>query len=588
MYKPYNQNQYFIVNGLRIYGLSLKGFFSPACFFIKKTVPLPPNYFTMEIVKLIKSGIRNPGRNILVIAILVCASVFTISHAQTITGGTLSIGADAVVTSNNDMVIQTGGTLNVQGTLILKQNLTNGNSTPNSLGTGLIELSGTTTQTVSGQNIFQNLRINNAAGITVTGNTRVNGAFNLKNGIVSIASSNLLLGPAATDSGGSAAAMVVVTGTGEFRKEFSAPGSFTFLVGDTTGTAGYSPVAVNFTGGTFGTDNYLGVSLKNLPDPDPNIASGNYLNRYWTLSSYAITGAVSCGLTFNFLNDDVHGTKENLFCVKTSPALETYNAASGNQLTATVTGFSRFTGADGALQAGLKAYLQGPYDNVTGHNMSNTLATTLPLGDRSVLTNFPSNQPYNGTPWNYAGTENITGPLPANVVDWVLVELRQGTSADNATNATVFARRAGFLKQDGSIVDLDGVSPLKFYHASLTQNLYPVIRHRNHMAIKASTAVIKDGTGTYGYDYSTGSGKVWGDIAGTKQIDTSPVRWGMFAADANADNNIFTNDYNDYYVPNFFQSNQYLPADFNLDNKVYTNDYNDYYVPNFFMSNPLP
>ncbi len=542
----------------------------------------------MKIIKLVKSGTRKPDRNFLVIVILVCASIFTISHSQTLSGGILSIGADAIVTSNNDMMIQTGGTLNVQGTLILKQNLTNGNSTPNSLGTGLIELSGTTTQTVSGQNIFQNLRVNNAAGITVTGNTRVNGALNLKNGIVSIASSNLLLGPAATDSGGSTAAMVVATGTGEFRKEFSGPGSFTFLVGDTTGTAGYSPVAVNFTSGTFGTDNYLGVSLKNLPDPDPNIASGNYLNRYWTLNSYAITGIVSCGLTFNFLNDDVNGIKENLFCVKTSPVLETYNAASGNQLTATVTGFSRFTGADAALQAGLKAYLQGPYDNVTGHNMSNTLATTLPLGDRSVLTNFPSNQPYNGTPWNYTGTENITGPLPANVVDWVLVELRHAGSAASATSSTVFAQRAGFLLKDGSIVDLDGVSPLKFYHASFTQNLYPVIRHRNHMAIMATTGVMKDGTGTYAYDYSSGSGQVWGGIAGVKQIDTAPVRWGMIAADANADNHIWANDYNDYYVPTFFQSNQYLPADFDMDRNVWANDYNDFYVPNFFISNLLP
>ena len=542
----------------------------------------------MKIIKLITSGIRKPDRHFLVIVILVCASVFTISHAQTISGGILSIGADAVVTSNNDMMIQTGGTLNVQGTLILKKSLTNGNSTPNSLGSGLIELSGTTTQTVSGQNIFQNLRVNNTAGITVTGNTRVNGALNLKNGIVSIASSNLLLGPAATDSGGSVTAMVIATGTGEFRKEFSAPGSFTFLVGDTTGAAEYSPVAVNFTDGTFGTDNYLGVSLKNLPDPDPNIASGNYLNRYWTLNNYNITGTISCGLTFNFLDADVNvgGTKANLFCVETSSVLQTYNSVSGNQLTATVTGFSRFTGADAALQGNFKAYLQGPYDNITNHNMTNTLATTLPLGDRSVLTNFPSNQPYNIAPWSYTGTESVI-TLPANVVDWVLVELRQADIASHATNATVFARRAGFILKDGSIVDPDG-TPMRFYHAAVTQSLFPVIRHRNHMAIMASTGVLKDGTGTYAYDYSSGSGKVYGGAFGMKQIDTSisPVRWGMIAADANADNHIWTSDY-DVYGTTYFISSKYLPADFNLDAHVWTSDY-DFYGQNFFITNPLP
>jgi len=499
----------------------------------------------------------------------------------------MAINPGTVVSSDNPLSVMSGGILDVQGTLILKKNLDNQTSSSTDLGTGVIELSGTTPQTISGQNTIGKLRINNAAGVVIAGNTKVNDSLKIINGLVTLGSYNLLLGPSALCSTGSSSAMVVAEGTGELRKEFSTtpsfPLNFTYPVGDNTGTAEYTPVTVNFTSGTFGTGNYLGVNLKNLPDPDPGLASGNYLSRYWTLDSNAISGTVSCGVTFNFTDADVTGTKTSLFCVKSSPVLETFNGVSGNQLTGTVSGFSRFTGADAALQASLKVFLQGPY-NTTDDHMTDSLTAKLPLGDRSVLTNFPSNQPYNGAPWNYPGTESVTS-LPANVVDWVLVELRQAATAVNAIDS--MSLRAGFLKQDGTIVDLDG-TPLKFYHTQITSNLYPVVRHRNHMAIMANNAVAKDGSGTYVYDFSTGSGQVYGGVAGMKQIDTSPVRWGMVAGDANADNAVYNNDYANYYMTSFNYVNQYRPADFNLDMNVYNNDYSNFYIPNFNTFNPLP
>ena len=542
----------------------------------------------MKITNFFNTVITKPGVMILQAGLVFCLPGTPVIQAQTITTGThLVVGSGSVVSSNNTLSVQSGGTLDVQGTLILKQNLVNQNSSATSLGNGLIELSGSTTQVVSGQNIIQDLRINNTSGgVTISGDTRVNGVLKLKSGVVTLGSNNLLLGPAASDSGGSVASMVDVTGTGEFRKEFASASSFTYPVGNQAGTPQYTPVTASFTGGTFPGGNYLGVTLKNLPDPNTSVASGNYLNRYWNLNNYTIAGTISCGLIFNFPDADVVGTKANLYCVNTSPILQTYNPVSGNQLTGTVSSFGRFTGADFAMQANFKAFLQGPYDFNVNHNMSNTLATGLPLGDRSVLTNFPSNQPYNGTPWSYTGTESVVA-LPANVIDWVLIELRHAATASAASSGTIFARRAAFLLKDGTIVDLDG-SPLKFYHASFTQNLYPVIRHRNHMAIMAANAVTKDGTGNFTYDFSSGSSQVYGGTAGLKQVETSPARWAMVAGDANADNNIWNNDYVNYYVPLFYLSNQYLSADFNMDLNVWNNDYVNYYVPNFYLSNPLP
>jgi len=241
------------------------------------------------------------------------------------------------------------GDLDNQGTIILKGNLVNQNTSPADLGTGTIEFSGTTAQTISGQNEFGILRIANTAGVTIiSGDQKINNSLNLKNGLLKLENNNLLLGIPAIDSGGSVSSMVVATGTGELRKGFPAspsfPVDFTFPVGDADGTAEYSPVAVHFTAGTFPAGNYLGINLKNLRDPSLN--TDNYLDRYWKFNNNNISG-LSCTVTFNFTEADVHGIKDDLYFLKTDPALEYYDKYSaGNQLTGTVTSFSRFTGSN--------------------------------------------------------------------------------------------------------------------------------------------------------------------------------------------------------------------------------------------------
>jgi PKD repeat protein len=109
----------------------------------------------------------------------------------------------------------------------------------------------------------------------------------------------------------------------------------------------------------------------------------------------------------------------------------------------------------------LKTMLEGAFN---GSNM-NTYLTS--------LTDFPLLQPYSGTPWSYMGTENVES-IPSNVVDWVLVELRDATDAANATTGTRIARQAGFVLNDGLIVSADG-SSLMFFSASVINNLFAVV-----------------------------------------------------------------------------------------------------------------
>jgi hypothetical protein len=113
--------------------------------------------------------------------------------------------------------------------------------------------------------------------------------------------------------------MIIVTGTGELRKEFPSgfTGIFSYPVGDDTGAPEYSPVTLNFTGGNFAEGNYVGVTLKNQKYPDPTI-TGNFLNRYWTITQSGVTNFF-CNASFKYVIEDVTGTESVISCTKVDP-----------------------------------------------------------------------------------------------------------------------------------------------------------------------------------------------------------------------------------------------------------------------------
>ncbi|MCK9421452.1 MAG: T9SS type A sorting domain-containing protein [Bacteroidales bacterium] len=287
---------------------------------------------------------------ILAIPLLLSMAISTAMADNVISSGTtFKVLSGTTVFSSEGLVIKSGATLDNAGTLILKKNLANENVTPNSLGSGTAEFSGTVNQTIGGQNIIQNLTVNNVTGVTIGDNTTVNGVLNLTNGTITLGSDNLLLGQLASIAGTpSASNMIIVTETGQLRKEFQSgfTGSFTFPVGDDNGTSEYSPVTLNFTGGSFAAGNYVGVSLKNEKYPDDNI-TGNYLKRYWTITQSGITG-FTCNATFQYVTEDVTGNENVISCTKVNPApWITYGLtdAIAHQLAATgITTFSSFTG----------------------------------------------------------------------------------------------------------------------------------------------------------------------------------------------------------------------------------------------------
>ena len=226
------------------------------------------------------------------------------------------------------------------------------------------------------------------------------------------------------------------------------------------------------------------------------------------------------------------------------------------------------------VQAGitvnLKVYLEGPFD-VT--DMDADLNTILPL-----------TQPYNGAPWNYAGTESVVSIPNTNIVDWVLVELRETTGdASTATSDSIIAQQAAFLLNDGSIVGMDGNGTCPIA-TSISNNLFVVIWHRNHLGIMSANPLSETG-GVYTYNFTTGSGQAYGGANGHKEIGTGI--WGMIGGDGDANSQIGNADKNDVWAVQAGTSG-YLSGDFTMDVQVNNSDKNDVWAPNSGKGGQVP
>lgn len=230
----------------------------------------------------------------------------------------------------------------------------------------------------------------------------------------------------------------------------------------------------------------------------------------------------------------------------------------------------------GSLRVSLKVFLEGPYDAAS--NKMNT-----DLLDKGLV---PVQQPYNpplpyygnmSPDWLHVGTESVV-TFPPGVVDWVIVQLRDAPSAATATPATIIGTQAAFLLNSGFVVGLDGESNL-FFPAELNDDLFVVVYHRNHLGIMSASGLTQT-AGVFTYDFRTDVTKVYQGAAGYKQINTSPVVWGMVAADGDADGMISPGDKITLWSP-LAGEQGYFPSDYDLDSQVDNNDKNTLWRINY-------
>jgi hypothetical protein len=191
----------------------------------------------------------------------------------------------------------------------------------------------------------------------------------------------------------------------------------------------------------------------------------------------------------------------------------------------------------------IKVFLEGPYSR-------DSMSTAL---NRNGL--IPLSQPYSAAP-------GVTvASIPSGVVDWILVELRTGTTA-----GTKVGCRAAFLKTDGSVVDTDGAISVDFPTLS-PREYYIVIRHRNHLAVMSATAVALNASSTL-YDFTTGLGQYYGADA----KDLGGGKYGIYAGDGSGDGVIDSDDFN--VTDNELFHSSYRKSDLNMDGFVDADDFN--------------
>lgn len=199
-----------------------------------------------------------------------------------------------------------------------------------------------------------------------------------------------------------------------------------------------------------------------------------------------------------------------------------------------------------------KVFLGGTYD-IINNKMNDDLR------DANVL---PLIEPYSNLGFTQIGGGNETTTSMIlnqnssnNIVDWVLIELR------NASNpALKVATRAGLLRQNGDIVDIDGISPLKFNNV-VHGNYYITIRHRNHLGFRTQN-ILALSNSAFDINFTNNSISLYGS---TPQNHIGNGIFTMIAGDANHDGSVDALDSVIWENQNGLFDDYSLSADYNLD-----------------------
>jgi hypothetical protein len=500
-------------------------------------------------------------------------------------------GADIRISTGTSMVIAGNfrntldGSITNSGNLYVSGNWTNDAVSGNLLqGTsGTVIFNGTTLQTIAGtaKTWFSRLTLQNNAALGVE--TSVSATLTLVNKSMTLGSFNLIMESSALLNGASSAGYIIASGSGKLQRQVG-NSDIQFPVG--TATA-YVPVVLKNSGtvDNFGVSVFADVRQNGLTGATiPQIA--DCVNMTWNVtentpggSNLSVTpywSAVIEGASFNRTMCGVGHYTGGAWNPQAASA-----AGGANPYFITRTGITSLSAfAVGDLQSPMAiplhitldvtALLEGPYNGATMTPSLNA-AGYIPLA-----------QPYNVAPWNYPGSESVGAMPNANVVDWVLLELRDATSAANATGATTIARQAAFVLNDGSVVGLDGSSDLLFTN-SVTNQLFVVVWHRNHLGVMSANPLMDVG-GIYSYNFTTAAGQAYGAdahklLAGGK--------YGMYGGDGNANKTVNSVDKTAVWSPQA-GTNGYKSGDFNMSGQVNNPDKNNIWVPNNGKTSKVP
>jgi secreted trypsin-like serine protease len=361
-----------------------------------------------------------------------------------------------------------------------------------------------------------------------------------------------------------------------------------------------------FSGGLTGTTgNYAylnsdGFGSGNTQNSDlvtPLMDLSNYSNisltfkhyfRAWSGSSATLQYSINGGQTWNTIQTWTSNTANPATFTQALPALASqasvlirwkYQGTWGYSWSVDDISLTGTYTPPAAVQVSVKAALEGAVNHAGSPLMNTSINNLLPL-------NQPYNPslPYYGNPnpgWLYNGNESVA-TMPANVVDWVVVELRDAPSATQAVAATAVGRKAGLLRNNGMITNTIN-EPLSFDIVP-QHNLYVVVYHRNHLAVMSAQALSLS-AGVYSYDFTNAATKAYGGANAHKQV--IPGVWALFGGDGDANGQIQSQDKNDVWESQTGLSG-YYPADFDMNGQVQTQDKNNIWEKNSGIGSAVP
>ena len=377
----------------------------------------------------------------------------TVSTTTTTTnltiGGNLSIGDNSLLTNGNGIntiTLTVGNSLLGGGTLSQTTNsiLTiNGGSTStlaqiNAAATpNTVNYNGASPKVTPGT--YRNLFLNQPTGNALLyGNTSVAGNLTLNSGNLDLANNNLTLDAASNlvIASPSATKMIITSGSGELRKNFNAVGSFTFPIGDASGTVEYTPVTVNVTAASAFSGSYIGASV--VDDKfHSNSSTTDYLTRYWNISQSGISNCVAT-VTASYVAQDLIGIVGNTVAGQLTGTF--------NQVT---NGWKKFTALNGSLTAAGAILATGepsvftgitganPTVIITGGGVSVCSGTDVPLSTTATGT---STIVYTWSPATGLSAINVANPIasPATTTTYT-VTIYDGNGGSAFTNTIITA-----------------------------------------------------------------------------------------------------------------------------------------------------
>jgi len=263
---------------------------------------------------------------------------------------------------------------------------------------------------------FQNLgtftvnRSSGAIGCVLGSALTVNTGLALTSGIIDLDVNTMSLRAAATITGASATNYIIAENTGTLSREFTALGSFTYPIGDKTGTMEYSPATISLTAGaSLNAGDYLGVSVVDAKHPNMT-ASTHFISRYWSISK---AGTFTATYNFNgtYLPVDINGTETSSLSqqwdgsawslVGTAPLNANTLSLSGiTALPATNHCTGGLRDADINIRQGATNYLTGStytFASTPAGNFVDVVFTLENLGNQNLLlynNTFTGNPPY--------------------------------------------------------------------------------------------------------------------------------------------------------------------------------------------------